>query len=49
MPLYPGVDYLVIDVRKDGARGARLYRWDELSADFLEVAVYDNPDGRLPR
>ncbi len=34
-PLYP-VDYLVIDVQRDGARGAKIFRWVE--SDFVEVA-----------
>ena len=46
MPLYPGVDYLVVDVRSDGARGARLYRWNDDTSDFDEVSVYGEPEGR---
>ena len=39
-PLYP-VDHLVIDVRKDGARGARLFRFS--GGDFVEVAAFPPP------
>ena len=35
--LYP-VDYLVVDVRADGVRGARLFRFD--AGRFVEVASY---------
>jgi adenylyltransferase/sulfurtransferase len=35
--LYP-VDYLVIDVQKDGVRGARLFRF--CSGTFVEVGAY---------
>jgi proteasome lid subunit RPN8/RPN11 len=33
-PLYP-VDYLVVDVRQDGVKGSRLFRWD--GTHFAEV------------
>ena len=36
--LYP-VDYLVVDVRKDGVRGAKLFRFD--AGKFVEVASYE--------
>jgi proteasome lid subunit RPN8/RPN11 len=36
-PLYP-VDYLVVDVRSDGVRGAKLFRFAEGS--FVEVGSY---------
>ena len=39
-PLYPDVDYLVIDVRGDGARGARLFRFS--GGDFVQIAEYSN-------
>jgi [CysO sulfur-carrier protein]-S-L-cysteine hydrolase len=35
--LYP-VDYLVVDVSKDGVRGAKLFRFD--AGNFVEVASY---------
>ena len=35
--LYP-VDYLVVDVRADGVRGAKLFRFD--GGRFVEVAAY---------
>jgi proteasome lid subunit RPN8/RPN11 len=36
-PLYP-VDYLVVDVRADGVRGAKLYRWHD--GRFAEVEAH---------
>lgn len=36
--LYP-VDYLVVDVRKDGARGARLFRFTD--GEFVEIAAFE--------
>jgi adenylyltransferase/sulfurtransferase len=38
-PLFP-VDYLVVDVRGDGVRGAKLFRFDAAAGDFLEVATF---------
>ncbi|MDB4969736.1 MAG: putative metal-dependent protease of the superfamily [Myxococcales bacterium] len=35
--LYP-VDYLVVDVQKDGVRGAKLFRFDE--GRFVEIGSY---------
>jgi adenylyltransferase/sulfurtransferase len=35
-PLWPRIGWLVVDVQKDGARGAKLFRWD--GASFAEVA-----------
>ena len=34
-PLYPGVDYLVVDVQQDGVRGAKLFRFQD--GDFVQV------------
>jgi adenylyltransferase/sulfurtransferase len=42
-PAYP-VDYLVIDVRKGRARGARLFRFDPALDDFAEAASYVRTD-----
>lgn len=39
-PLYP-VDWLVIDVRRDGARGAKLFRFRD--GDFIEIAAFAHP------
>ncbi len=36
-PLYP-VDYLVVDVQKDGVRGAKLFRFD--GGRFVELGSY---------
>jgi [CysO sulfur-carrier protein]-S-L-cysteine hydrolase len=38
-PLWPGVDYLVISCRRGVCDDARLYRWDESRADFLELQL----------
>lgn len=40
-PLYPEVDYLVVDAQAGGARGARRYRF--IGDDFVEVAEYPAP------
>lgn len=49
-PSYPGVDYLVVSVREDGADHATLFRFDEEAADegsdhpfpaVLEIAIDD--------
>jgi adenylyltransferase/sulfurtransferase len=37
-PLWPNISWLVVDVQKDGARGAKLFRWD--GARFAEVASW---------
>ncbi|MSP63078.1 MAG: sulfurylase [Myxococcales bacterium] len=41
--LYP-VDYLVVDVRADGARGAKLFRFHD--GEFIELAAYSSTDPR---
>jgi adenylyltransferase/sulfurtransferase len=38
-PSYP-VDYVVIDVKSDGARCAVQFAWDTVRASFVEVARY---------
>lgn len=38
-PLWPGVQYLVVSVRKGLVDGARLYTWDPAGKEFLEVQV----------
>lgn len=38
-PTYP-VEYVVVDVRKDGARGAVQFAWDESVRKYVEVARY---------
>jgi len=38
-PLYP-VDHLVVDVRQEGVRGAKLFRFDAARRDFVEIAAY---------
>jgi [CysO sulfur-carrier protein]-S-L-cysteine hydrolase len=37
-PLYPGVDYLVVDVQQDGVRGAKLFRFQD--GDFVQVEEF---------
>ena len=37
-PLYPDVDYLVVDAQRDGARGAKLFRY--AGEDFVLIAEY---------
>jgi adenylyltransferase/sulfurtransferase len=37
-PLFPGVDYLVVDAQKDGVRGARLFRF--VNGDFVQVEEF---------
>jgi adenylyltransferase/sulfurtransferase len=38
-PAYP-VQYVVIDVRKDGTRGAAQFAWDPAAAQYVEVERY---------
>lgn len=38
-PLWPGVSYLVVAVRKGRAWEARYHVWDEAGKDFVEVPV----------
>jgi proteasome lid subunit RPN8/RPN11 len=38
-PLWPGVHYLVVSVRKGRVDGARIYRWDDGRRDFTEQEV----------
>ena len=38
-PLWPGVHYLVVSVRRDGVDDAKLYTWDAGKEDFLEQEV----------
>ena len=38
-PSYP-VEYLVVDIRADGARGAAQFAWDEASHSYVEVGRY---------
>jgi len=38
-PSYP-VEYVVVDVRADGARGAAQFAWDEASRSYLEIGRY---------
>jgi adenylyltransferase/sulfurtransferase len=37
-PAFPGIDYLVIDAQKDGARLARLFRFS--GGEFVQIAEY---------
>lgn len=38
-PLFPDAVYAVIDVRTDGARGARAFLWDARAKDFSEAPI----------
>ncbi len=38
-PLWPQIDWLVVDVKADGAHGGKLFRWDPASRDFLEIGA----------
>lgn len=40
-PLYPEVDYLVVDVRRGQALGARQFRFSD--GDFVLIAEYGSP------
>jgi adenylyltransferase/sulfurtransferase len=37
-PLFPNVDYLVVDVQEDGVRGAKMFRFQ--GGDFVQVEEY---------
>lgn len=38
-PLFPDAVYVVVDVRKDGARGARAFAWDARAKCFSEEPI----------
>ena len=38
-PSYP-VEYVVVDIRADGARGAAQFAWDEGSRSYVEIGRY---------
>lgn len=38
-PAYP-VEYLVVDIRGDGPRGAKQFAWDDEQRCYVEVAAY---------
>jgi len=38
-PSYP-VEYVVVDVRADGARGAAQFAWDDASRSYVEIGRY---------
>jgi len=40
-PLWPGVRYLVVSIRKGVTDAARLYTWDESSHNFLEEEILE--------
>ncbi len=35
-PLYPGVEYVVLDARDDGVHGFKVFAWSEADGDFIE-------------
>lgn len=41
-PAYP-VEYVVVDIRADGPRGATQFAWDTRQRKFLEVGAYVGP------
>ena len=38
-PSYP-VEYVVVDIRADGARGAAQFAWDDASRSYVEIGRY---------
>ncbi len=38
-PLFPGVEYVVLDAQDDGVRGYRVFAWSEGPGDFEEVCA----------
>ena len=36
-PLYPGVDYVVLDAQPDGVKGFKVFAWSEAGERFVEV------------
>ncbi len=43
-PLWPGVQYLVVSVRKGLVDDARLYLWEDTLSDFIETRLPDISD-----
>ncbi len=43
-PLWPGVQYLVVSVRKGVVDDARLYSWEAATGDFLELQMHEIVD-----
>ena len=35
-PLFPGVQYVVLDAQEDGVRGYKVFEWSESDGDFIE-------------
>jgi adenylyltransferase/sulfurtransferase len=42
-PSYDGVEYVVVDVRRDGVRGAAQFAWDAGARSFVEIGRYPAP------
>jgi len=42
-PSYDGVEYVVVDLRRDGARGAAQFAWDADTRSFIEIGRYPGP------
>jgi hypothetical protein len=36
-PLYPGVDYVVLDAQEDGLAGFKVFGWSDERQGFVEV------------
>ena len=42
-PSYDGVEYVVVDIRRDGVRGAAQFAWDAGARSFVEIGRYPGP------
>jgi adenylyltransferase/sulfurtransferase len=42
-PAFGGVQYLVVDAQRGGARGAKLFSWDAAARTFVERATFPAP------
>lgn len=42
-PSYDGVEYVVVDIRRDGVRGAAQFAWDAGTRSFVEIGRYPGP------
>jgi hypothetical protein len=44
-PTYP-VEYVVVDLRHDGVRGAAQFAWDPEARRYVEIGRYPGPAAR---
>ena len=42
-PSYDGVEYVVVDIRRDGVRCAAQFAWDADARSFVEIGRYPGP------